>query len=198
MKQQRDKEKTTQHIIDIFYQLMDEKGYANVSTNLVAKKSGVSPGTLYHHFPKGKISIVKELIKDITKDIVNWINFAEFDETNMQKWYEEYLKHYIKIHRDNLEQYRAIDISIMENPELFEDKLAVSHDFVSEVVQKIYKKNEYFRKFPKDDLIDFLIMQHNVIESLVHRHLFLEPIFKTDKELISFITRILIFLIPKS
>ena len=46
---------TKEKIIAIAEELIENKGYVNVSARSIAKEVGISVGTLYHHFPRGKM-----------------------------------------------------------------------------------------------------------------------------------------------
>ena len=49
--------------------LFSEKGYANVSTNEIAKEANISIGSLYRYFPNKK-EIYNELVDDLYSDVL--------------------------------------------------------------------------------------------------------------------------------
>ena len=51
-------------IIETAAKLIAQKGYANVSAREIARESSVRDGTLYYHFPEGKIGIMIALAKE--------------------------------------------------------------------------------------------------------------------------------------
>ncbi|MHA2120537.1 MAG: TetR/AcrR family transcriptional regulator [Promethearchaeota archaeon] len=49
---------TKERLLVIAEELIESRGYVNVSARAIAKKAGISVGTLYHHFPRGKMEMV--------------------------------------------------------------------------------------------------------------------------------------------
>ncbi|MGY5865696.1 MAG: TetR/AcrR family transcriptional regulator [Candidatus Thorarchaeota archaeon] len=56
------KSKAKQSIIKTSQKLMEKKGYSDLNVNEVAYVAKVSVGTLYYHFPKGKVDILAEIM----------------------------------------------------------------------------------------------------------------------------------------
>ena len=56
------KSKAKQSIIKTSPKLMEKKGYSDLNVNEVAYVAKVSVGTLYYHFPKGKVDILAEIM----------------------------------------------------------------------------------------------------------------------------------------
>ena len=48
-------------------ELIESEGYVNVSARTIAKVAGISVGTLYHHFPRGKMEIVLAIGENTAK-----------------------------------------------------------------------------------------------------------------------------------
>ncbi len=55
------KSKAKQSIVETAKKLIEKKGYSNLNMNEVAYVAKVSVGTLYYHFPKGKVDILAEI-----------------------------------------------------------------------------------------------------------------------------------------
>lgn len=62
-----EKTNNRERILDAALRLFNEKGTANVSTNLVAEGAGISVGNLYYHF-KNKEQIVRALFERFSDD----------------------------------------------------------------------------------------------------------------------------------
>ena len=60
---------TVQAIKEAAGQLLVERGYARVSTNLIARRAGVSVGSLYQYFP-GKEAIFAALVQDHREEML--------------------------------------------------------------------------------------------------------------------------------
>ncbi len=54
--------KAKQRILETAQKAIEEKGYSNLNVNDIAYVAKVSVGTLYYHFPKGKTSILVEIL----------------------------------------------------------------------------------------------------------------------------------------
>jgi len=54
--------KAKQSIVKTAKKLIEKKGYSNLNVNDVAYVAKVSVGTLYYHFPKGKVDILAEIM----------------------------------------------------------------------------------------------------------------------------------------
>ena len=55
-------------IIQTANKLVGKNGYANTSIIEIAKQADISVGTLYYHFPRGKIDILLALTREIAQD----------------------------------------------------------------------------------------------------------------------------------
>ena len=55
------KSKAKQSIVKTAQKLIEKKGYSDLNVNEVAYVAKVSIGTLYYHFPKGKVDILAEI-----------------------------------------------------------------------------------------------------------------------------------------
>ena len=63
--------KAKQKILQVAETILPKVGYSGLNVNAVAEKAGVSIGTLYYHFPEGKISIIMEMRKQISSRYMN-------------------------------------------------------------------------------------------------------------------------------
>jgi len=54
--------KARQRIIDTAQKLIRKKGYSSINVTEIAYVAKVSVGTLYYHFPKGKVDILAEIM----------------------------------------------------------------------------------------------------------------------------------------
>jgi AcrR family transcriptional regulator len=68
------KSKAKQSIVKTAQKLIEKKGYTNLNVNDVAYTAKVSVGTLYYHFPKGKVDILAEIMSQKTAGYVEEFN----------------------------------------------------------------------------------------------------------------------------
>ncbi|MHA2005485.1 MAG: TetR/AcrR family transcriptional regulator, partial [Candidatus Thorarchaeota archaeon] len=56
------KSKAKQGIVNTAEKLIKKKGYSSLNVTDIAYVAKVSVGTLYYHFPKGKVDILAEIM----------------------------------------------------------------------------------------------------------------------------------------
>ena len=61
-------------IVDAAVKLFRRKGYARTGLNEIAEESGAPKGSLYHYFPKGKLSIGAAAVEEAGERIVSTVN----------------------------------------------------------------------------------------------------------------------------
>ena len=96
-------------IYKAFSELLNEVGYDGVTTRNIAKKAGVSIGTIYHHFKEGKVSIAAGLFEENLS--------RQIDSVGMDL--RTQISSTLKLHREHLELYRAFDQAIYARQDIF-------------------------------------------------------------------------------
>ena len=79
------KSKAKETIIQTTQELIEKKGYSNLNINEVAYVAKVSVGTLYYHFPKGKIDILAEIMSRKTESYFERFNEQLLKENIFEK-----------------------------------------------------------------------------------------------------------------
>jgi AcrR family transcriptional regulator len=116
----RDKEETINKIIECTKRLMAKQGYDNVSTNSIAKNLGISVGTLYHHFPKGKVDIVESLFEfDLSLIFAEQI-LSELYNLSLENALKIFITHIYDIYLTDTYLFRAFNAIFLSNPDIFE------------------------------------------------------------------------------
>ena len=188
----RDKEGKIHLIFETFTKLVNKNGYDKLSTRHISKEAGISVGTIYHYFPGGKHAIACGFIEHITHQIFNANMFENIKESNLHEVFVSYVRRHLKVHRDNFEIHRAIDQAILANENVFKRHMMAVESNIHEVTKKL-KHLDVYADIPENSLFQILLLFHNLLEAIVHRHLFFNPIFDTDEELTSYLVNILIF-----
>ncbi len=90
-------------IIQTANKLVDKNGYANTNIIEIAKQANISVGTLYYHFPRGKIDILLALIREIAQDFKEEAKILGFskgmDFSSVKEALIYYLSLIIKLHK---------------------------------------------------------------------------------------------------
>ena len=78
-------------VLEVAEELIENKGYANVSARAIAKQADISVGTLYHHFPRGKPDILQAIGQKYS-NVLGMTEFLKDPNANPKKWLQEQLK----------------------------------------------------------------------------------------------------------
>ena len=101
-------------------ELFSTGGYHKTTTNEIAKKAGVSIGTLYSYFPD-KRAIYDELVGDLYRTTLAEANFSEFPE-DVPVW--QLIRGYVAMVLHSHEYMTAFQMEMsalsMQDPELHE------------------------------------------------------------------------------
>ncbi len=145
------KSKAKQSIVKTAQKLIEQKGYPNLNVNEVAFIAKVSVGTLYYHFPNGKVDILAEIMSQTTKGFVENFNQQVGMEKVLQKdmslqdtlrWI---FKKVIELRRPNRRFLAAIQSELFANPDEYialiqkyqsTDGLQQAMNILSEVMMK--------------------------------------------------------------
>ena len=116
------KSKAKQSIVKTAQKLIEKKGYSNLNVNEVAYVAKVSVGTLYYHFPKGKVDILAEIMSQKTEGYVEGFN----QELGVEKFLEKGMsledslrwifKKVIELRRTDRHFLSAVQSEMFSNP----------------------------------------------------------------------------------
>jgi AcrR family transcriptional regulator len=70
------REATTAALIDAARELFADRGYANVGTEEIVQRAGVTRGALYHHFRGGKEELFRAVVVQISADTARRVRDA--------------------------------------------------------------------------------------------------------------------------
>ena len=143
--------KAKQSIIETAQELIEQGGYSNLNINEVAYTAKVSVGTLYYHFPKGKIDILTEILsrktEEYAKEFNQTIGIETFQENdlNMDDALRWIFNKVIELRRNDRQFLTAIQGEMFSNPDEYTelvkryrgtDGITQTMDILSEVMTK--------------------------------------------------------------
>ena len=186
--------KAKKRILQVADEMLKRVGYASLNVNKIAHEAGVSIGTLYYHFPEGKISILMEARTRIADEYKK--RFAERLDTerlegaaSFNEGLEWLLETLIGIHREERFVLAAIDSEVLSN-------LASYDQLVESVaVQDLMESDAR----PIVDVLEALLTRHpedgftlkgkeakvnKVIDILIHRFVYVASMFGSEREFI--------------
>ncbi|MFW9817240.1 MAG: TetR/AcrR family transcriptional regulator [Candidatus Thorarchaeota archaeon] len=115
--------KAKQSIIKTAQKLIEKKGYTNLNVNDVAYGAKVSVGTLYYHFPKGKVDILAEIMSQKVEGYVGVFNqqigIEEIlaKDMNLEDTIRWFFKKIIEFRRTDRPFLAALQSEMFSNPE---------------------------------------------------------------------------------
>ncbi|MBT3284074.1 TetR family transcriptional regulator [Candidatus Bathyarchaeota archaeon] len=173
---ERDKDKKIQSIKQGLTDLIAQFDYQDVTIRQIAKRAGTSVGIIYHYFPKGKQGILVSIYEDAFKETV----FPYLIESQPEQLGERFKSH-LDNHRENWQIYRALDQAMIADRESFDEIREDRH----RQLKSFATENGY-----PVEKIDAWITAYNVIDALIHRHLFVDKITKSDQSLVELIQKL--------
>ena len=184
--------KAKKKILQAADEMLKQVGYANLNVNEIAHEAGVSIGTLYYHFPEGKISILMEVRTRIADEYKTM--FSESLDTerineaaSFNEGLEWLLETLIGIHREERLVLAAMESEVLSN--------LVSYDEVAESigVQEVLESDAE----PVVGVLEALLSRHpedgftlkgreakvnKVVDILIHRFVYVESMFGSERE----------------
>jgi AcrR family transcriptional regulator len=117
------KSKAKQSIVVTAQKLIEKKGYSNLNVNEVAYVAKVSVGTLYYHFPNGKVDILAEIMSRKTEGYVeNFKRNVGLEKVlemgmNLEDTIRWFFKKVIELRRTDRQFLSAIQSEMFSNPD---------------------------------------------------------------------------------
>lgn len=183
----RDRQGKIKKIIQVFFALVEEKGYQNVSTNQVAKKAGVSIGTIYRYFPEGKPAIIRAEFQDKTENFISFEDIRKIIETNDGEAIRRLIQKYFDSHKEHYSLHKAADIAQLENREIFALNQNNIKEYIHGIMQKIKMSHSTAHDIPVENVQLALSVAIDMIDHAIHQHLFYGALFPSDEELIAYL-----------
>ena len=173
---ERDKEKKDHSIKQAFIDLISQYDYQEITMRQIAKRAEISVGSIYHYFPNGKQDILISIYEDNFKETV----FPYLIETEPEQLGERFRSH-LNNHRDNWKFYRALDQAMIADRDSFK---SLTED-----------RNNLLRGYAEENgyPVEKIEAWHNayqVIDAIIHRHLFTSKITQSDKKLVELVQKI--------
>ena len=192
----RNKEKTKDLILQVAIELINENGYDKLSTNHIADRAKIAIGTVYHHFPNGKVDVVYEITLKNFDKIVNFDLFGDLIESNFKEYLHNFIKNHIEAHREDLKINLAFQQAFLSDRQIFDSHISLIEEKLMVLTNNIHNLN-IFKQISKEDLFKKLRTSFILLDSMVHYHLFLTPILDTDEELVDYLSKLILYTLIK-
>ncbi|MFX1568251.1 MAG: TetR/AcrR family transcriptional regulator [Promethearchaeota archaeon] len=191
-------------IMEVATKMFKKEGYSNTYVNKIASEAGVSIGTLYYHFPQGKLSIFREMGTTSTSDYSENLRKYGFSiENNYNSIYKalyDLILALIKIHEEERDFTLALEAEFLSKLEEFlkiKEKLAPYTEIKTQTELFLRPFRELLIKFPDEALV--LDGKENqvfkVTDILIHRHTFVNDTFGTEEDFVKMMIKIVLALL---
>ena len=177
---------TKEKIIGVAEELIENKGYVNVSARTIAKVVGISVGTLYHHFPRGKMEIVLAMGEKYS-EILGMSEFLADPNADPRAW----LRKNLELNQKKKGFITAMEIEAMSRPDavqaLIIENIAKRKETQKSLIQA-FKMMERFAG--KKISIEKAKTMQKVLKAIMRRHVVFGNLFGSDDEFIDLFLKI--------
>jgi AcrR family transcriptional regulator len=170
MRYRRDREQKIADIKKGFTEAINEQGYDKVSIRQIAKNAKTSVGIIYRYFPEGKPSIAAAIYEDNLRS-----NVLPYGGQEDSASLDELLRNHLYTHKENVELYKAFDQAILANHEVFS---SIKRDR-KEIMLEFAQNKGYL-----EENVDRWLIIYNVIDAVIHRHLYVDSVCDSDAKFI--------------
>ena len=181
---------TKDKILKVAKKLIVKNGYSAISSRRIAKDSKISVGTLYHHFPNGKLSILYEIILSYGNDFIENFDISQVGELDNPEVGKAYLFKYLEKHRQFAPLINGFEIELLTNKSALKDLEKLMQSGKNRL--DTFLKNIFLKFYPniKEPDKTFGIIGR-ICTSLIHTHVILDNFYGTDKEFVDILYRML-------
>jgi len=181
---------TKDKILKVAKKLIVKNGYSAISSRRIAKESKISVGTLYHHFPNGKLSILYEIILSYGNEFIENFDIAKIGQFSNPEVGKAYLFKYLERHRQFAPLINGFEIELLTNKNALKDleKLMQSEkNRLDTFLKKIFLK--FYPNIKEPEKTFFIVGR--ICTSLIHTHVILDNFYGTDEEFVDILYRML-------
>ncbi len=149
---------TKNKIFETASDLMEEKGYNNVTIREICEKAGVAKGTFYHYF-SAKEDIIIETYKRIDKYYEDIIEKGfKFNDT-FQKILEVISHKAVYVQKCNIDKVKEVYKAQMEvGNNFFVSKERASYKILYDIIRQAQENNEIITNKTADEITTFILI----------------------------------------
>ena len=167
-------------------ELIESEGYVNVSARTIAKVAGISVGTLYHHFPRGKMEIVLA-IGEKYSEILGMSDFLSDPDADPKAW----LRKNLELNQKKKAFITAMEIEAMSRPEEVQALISENIEKRKETKNSLINAFKMMEKFAgKKISIERARLMQKVLKAIMRRHIVFGNHFGSDEEFIELFLKI--------
>ena len=177
-------------ILKVAKELIVKNGYSAISSRRIARASKVSVGTLYHHFPNGKLSILYEIILSYGNEFIENLDISQIGQLTNPEVGKAYLFKYLERHRQFAPLINGFEIELLTNKNALKDLEKLMQSEKNRL--DTFLKNIFLKFYPniKEPEKTFFIVGR-ICTNLIHTHVILDNFYGTDEEFVDILYRML-------
>ncbi|MHA2290220.1 MAG: TetR/AcrR family transcriptional regulator [Promethearchaeota archaeon] len=177
---------TKEKILAVTEDLIENLGYVNVSARNIAKEAGISVGTLYHHFPQGKMEIVIK-IGEKYSEILGMSDFLADPDADPRTW----LRKNLELNQKKKAFITAMEIEAMSRPDEVQALIIESIEKRKETQKGLIQAYKMMERFAgKKISIEKAKTMQKVLKAIMRRHIVFGNLFGSDDEFIDLFLKI--------
>jgi len=177
-------------IIRVAKELIVKKGYNAISARGIARNAKMSVGTLYHHFPNGKLSILYEVILSYGNKFIENFDFSKIGDLNDPEILSDYLFKLIEQHRQFAPLIKGFEIEFLTNKKVVSDfkvllksKELRFKELFTDVIVKFYPNIKEPEKI--------FSIAGRIVNNIIHTHVIFENFYGTDEDLVEILSKMI-------
>jgi len=194
-KKVRNKEKTIERIYETFFKLVLEEGFHKASTNKIAKEAGISIGTLYHHFPKGKKGIIRKYFDNSVETAFDLEEFKKFNMSEITNIFRGFVSNVLRNHKENKAYNLAFRSAILSDANLAKSHKERVVGISTTLAENLQESSEFFKSIEKKRIIRSFILVYNIVNAMVYHHIVFMDLFQKDEDFIDYLSNVLTYTI---
>ena len=176
----RDKESKIRAITQATIELAMEKGPSNFSVNEIPGKAGLSIGTVYRYFPRGKADILGEILRRNIREFLGSIKKDASVTKSFKQMWANVIGEYVELKRDYLPMSDLLVETASQDAELYEELSLIVLGFYRSFAQSI-RKFDSCKGLSEDELVKRVGLSFAVMQTVVRAHSRYH-IFRNDDE----------------
>ncbi len=137
---------SVQAMVEACARILEERGYAGLTTNAVAEVAGVSIGSVYEFFP-GKEAIVARLADNLLADVSSTLN-ARFERTDSREDLHRAMRHLIgALHALMYQHRKLLKVMLFQVPfvQHLPSAQALQQELLQAVLTGLQKSREHYQ-----------------------------------------------------
>jgi AcrR family transcriptional regulator len=177
---------TKEKVLVVAEELIENDGYVNVSARTIAKEAGISVGTLYHHFPRGKMEIVIA-IGEKYSEILGMSDFLDDPNADPKIW----LRKNLELNQKKIAFITAMEIEAMSRPDEVQALIIENIEKRKETKKSLIQAYKMMEKFAgKKISTEKAKLMQKVLKAIMRRHIIFGNLFGSNDEFINLFLKI--------